>query len=177
MGLAIWFSHIVERRVRCVQWEVCRALLDGNNVMLSAPTSFGKSLIVDALIATQRFRTIVLIVPTIALIDETRRRLARFRARYKIITHASQRPARRNLLVLTQERFLELEQVRYVELFVIDEFYKLHPEVDAQRSLTLNHALYRRLKHGAQFYMTAPSIQGIPNGFAERFRCKLIRTD
>ena len=64
-----------------VQWEVYRALLDGNNVMLSAPTSFGKSLIVDALIATQRFRTIVLIVPTIALIDETRQRIARFRAR------------------------------------------------------------------------------------------------
>ena len=160
-----------------VQWEVYRELLDGHNVMLSAPTSFGKSLIVDALIATERFRNIVLVVPTIALIDETRRRLARFRARYKIITHASQRPARRNLFVLTQERFLELEPVKHVELFVIDEFYKLHPEVDAQRSLTLNHALYRLLKHGAQFYMTGPNVQGIPHGFEERFRCKLIRTD
>ena len=145
--------------------------------MLSAPTSFGKSLVVDALVAAGRFRNIVLIVPTIALIDETRRRFARFRARYKIITHASQRPARRNLFVLTQERFLELEPLGNVELFVIDEFYKLHPAVDAERSLTLNLALYRLLEHGAQFYMTGPGIQGIPLGFAEKFQCRFIRTD
>ena len=172
--LAMDDERIVFHRV---QWEVYRELLDGNNVILSAPTSFGKSLIVDAIIATEKFRNIVVIVPTIALIDETRRRLARFRGRYKIITHGSQRPARRNLFVLTQERFLELEHVKNVEFFVIDEFYKLHPEVDAQRSPTLNHALYKLLKHGAQFYMLGPNIKGIPNGFSERFQCKFIDTD
>src|ERR1043165_8597336 len=34
------------------QAEVYRLLLDGQNVVLSAPTSFGKSLIVDAMIAS-----------------------------------------------------------------------------------------------------------------------------
>ena len=160
-----------------VQWEVYRALLDGRNVVLSAPTSFGKSRIVDALVATQRFRNIVLIVPTVALIDETRRRLARCAGRYKIITHASQRRTMRNLFVLTQERFLELEPVEDVEFFVIDEFYKLDPGVDAERSLTLNHALYRLLKHGAQLYMTGPNIEGIARGFAETFGCTFIASD
>ena len=58
-----------------VQAEIFRKILDGENVVLSAPTSFGKSSIVDALIESRRFGNIVIVVPTIALIDETRRRL------------------------------------------------------------------------------------------------------
>jgi ATP-dependent helicase YprA (DUF1998 family) len=50
------------------QAEVYRDLLIGQSVVLSAPTSFGKSVIIDALIATKEFSTIVIIVPTIALV-------------------------------------------------------------------------------------------------------------
>ena len=57
---------------------VYRRLLAGDNVILSAPTSFGKSKVIDAIIASRKHRHIVVIVPTLALIDETRRRLARF---------------------------------------------------------------------------------------------------
>jgi ATP-dependent helicase YprA (DUF1998 family) len=60
-----------------VQADVYRRLLDGENVVLSAPTSFGKSLIIDALVASGKYRNVVVVVPTIALIDETRRRLSR----------------------------------------------------------------------------------------------------
>ena len=160
-----------------VQADVYRLLLDGRSVILSAPTSFGKSLIIDAIIATERFRNILIIVPTIALIDETRRRLSRFRHKYKIITHATQRPASKNVYVLTQERAVELEEIDDVEFFVIDEFYKLQPDSDAERSLTLNHALYKFLKRGVQFYMLGPNVNGIPGGFSERFECTFIRTD
>jgi ATP-dependent helicase YprA (DUF1998 family) len=76
------------------QGEVYRGLMDGQSYILSAPTSFGKSLIIDALLASGKFNNIVIIVPTIALIDETRRRLSRFRDRYKVITHPSQQSAR-----------------------------------------------------------------------------------
>jgi len=74
------------------QAEIYRRLLDGDSVILSAPTSFGKSKIIDSIIATQRFRNIAIIVPTLALIDETRRRLTQFSDRYKIITHLSMLP-------------------------------------------------------------------------------------
>ena len=53
-----------------VQAQVYWHLIDGENVILSAPTSFGKSLIIDALIASGKYRRIVLVVPTIAPIDE-----------------------------------------------------------------------------------------------------------
>jgi ATP-dependent helicase YprA (DUF1998 family) len=80
------------------QAEIYRLLADGQNVVLSAPTSFGKSLIIDGIIAAGMYQTIVLIVPTIALIDETRRRLTRrFRDQYKIVTQPSQPPGERTL--------------------------------------------------------------------------------
>ena len=160
-----------------VQGEVYRELLDGKNVILSAPTSFGKSLIIDAVIATEKFRNIVIIVPTIALIDETRRRMARFHRNYKTITHPSQKHEEKNIFVLTQERFVQFDNIQSIEFFVIDEFYKLNPEVDKERSLTLNHALYRLLKQGAQFYMLGPNIEGIPVGFSDQFKCTFIHTD
>ena len=65
-------------------------LMDGESIILSAPTSFGKSAILDALIASEKWRNIVAIVPTLALIDETRRRLVRFSDRYTIVTHPRQ---------------------------------------------------------------------------------------
>lgn len=57
------------------QMEVLSRLSNGENVVLSAPTSFGKSLIVDAYIQSNQPATVLIIVPTIALIDETRRRI------------------------------------------------------------------------------------------------------
>jgi RAD3-like DEAD/DEAH box helicase len=108
-----------------VQGELYRRALAGENILLSAPTSFGKSLIVDALLASGRYDNSVVLVPTLALIDEVRRRLSRFSDTFKIITHPSQRPDERNVYVLTQERLLDLDTMPPLDLFIIDEFYKL----------------------------------------------------
>ena len=110
------------------QAEVYRELMAGRSVVLSAPTSFGKSLIIDAVIASNKHRNIVVVVPTLALVDETRRRLMKFRDRYKVITHLSQEPAESNIFIHTQERVVENPYIRDVDFFVIDEFYKLHIE-------------------------------------------------
>ncbi|MEH3116372.1 MAG: DEAD/DEAH box helicase [Methylorubrum populi] len=132
-----------------VQAQVYWRLVDGENVILSAPTSFGKSLVIDALIASGKFRRVALVVPTIALIDETRKRLSRFGDAYKIVTHASQPadPKRGTIYVLTQERVIEREDLESLDLFIIDEFYKLDPSGGgADRAAILNHAFYKLLK-------------------------------
>jgi hypothetical protein len=163
-----------------LQADVYRRLMDGESVVLSAPTSFGKSLVIDALIASGKYRNVAIVVPTIALIDETRRRLSRFSPTYKVITHVSQPLAERNLLVLTQERVLDIEKLPDIDLFVIDEFYKLSPdrEGDADRAYLLNQAFQRLHRTGAQFYFLGPNIralkEGIPNDFLGRLQ--FIRT-
>src|SRR3546814_8321178 len=60
-----------------LQLQIYRDVVAGRNVVLSATTSVGKSMVVDAVIASGLYNVIAIIVPTIALIDETRRRLGR----------------------------------------------------------------------------------------------------
>jgi hypothetical protein len=156
------------------QADVLRSLLVGNNVVLSAPTSFGKSLIVDALIASGRYRNVLIVVPTIALIDETRRRLSRkFRRDYKVVTHLFQNAGKRNLFVLTQERAIE-RLPEGIDLLVIDEFYKLSPSQNAEdtRWNLLNQVFYRYVKRKTQFYLLGPSVKGLsaPSTVALRFQ-------
>ena len=57
------------------QSKLLKKLLEGNNIAVSAPTSFGKSFVIDAFISIKKPRNIIIIVQTIALTDETRRRL------------------------------------------------------------------------------------------------------
>ena len=161
------------------QAEVYRLLADGANVVLSAPTSFGKSLIIDGIIATGRYRTIVLIVPTIALIDETRRRLTRrFRGQYKIVTQSSQPPGERTVYVLTQERFLDIPAERFagLDFFAIDEFYKLDPRPGNERSGLLNQAFHRLHATGARFYLLGPHVDHLARSVEEKLRFQFIRT-
>ncbi|MEH3123442.1 MAG: hypothetical protein PGN16_15965 [Sphingomonas phyllosphaerae] len=155
-----------------LQLQIFHDLLRRRNVVLSATTSVGKSLVVDAVIATGRFRHIAIIVPTIALIDETRRRLGgRFAASHDIITHPSQTPDphRPAVFVLTQERALARDDLGSVEFFVIDEFYKLIVgDKDPDRAVDLNLIFARLAGQGAQFYLIGPTV-GAVVGIAARY--------
>ena len=159
------------------QAEVYRRLLDGENVIVSAPTSFGKSRVIDAMIASGKYNNIAVVVPTIALIDETRRRLSVYKDRYKIVTQVSQSPDERNIFVFTAERIIAYENLPKIEFFVIDEFYKIGGlKEDESRTIALNQAFYRLYKNGGQFYMLGPNIQHIPQGLEDKFRCFFYST-
>jgi hypothetical protein len=160
------------------QYDVYRRLLAGESVILSAPTSFGKSRIIDAIIATEKFRNIVIIVPTLALIDETRRRLAVYADKYKIVTHMSQSPGGRNIFVFTAERAVSYEKLPAIEFFVIDEFYKIGAMLeDEGRTIALNQAFYKLIKGKGQFYLLGPNIRQIPAGLAEACSCYFYLTE
>lgn len=161
---------------------VYERLLAGENVILSAPTSFGKSVVIDALLAARNFRNAAVVVPTIALMDECRRRLSRLRHKYKIITHGTQRREDRNLFVMTQERLLEVSDLPEFDFFAIDEFYKLDPthSLDPgnsdERASQLNILFHRLLNSNAQFYLLGPSIAGLASGVSDALRATFIET-
>ncbi len=160
------------------QAEVYYKLMKGESVILSAPTSFGKSLIVDAVIASEKFDDIVIVVPTIALIDETRRRLSKFSDSYKVVTHSSQELGSRNIYVLTQERVLEEGFIDNVDFFVIDEFYKLSPNnLDESRCAQLNEAFYRLYKKCSHFYMLGPNVEGVSTNLMDNVSFNFIKYD
>jgi replicative superfamily II helicase len=154
-----------------MQFRIFDLLKAGRNVVLSAPTSMGKSAIVDSLLGLGRFKRVVLVVPTVALADETRRRLqARFGEVYQIIHHSSQEcRSERVVYVLTQERVNERDDIKAIDLFVIDEFYKLAfqqlkngtTDFKDERVIELNIALSKLLKVSKQFYLTGPFVNSI----------------
>jgi helicase conserved domain protein len=162
------------------QAEVYYTLLKEENVVLSAPTSFGKSLIIDSIIASQKHSNIFIIVPTIALIDETRKRLSKFKDLYKIITHPNQSFSQHNIFILTQERAIEIIPYVNVDFFVIDEFYKLSPQktdTDEERCHVLNQVFYMLVKKDAQFYLLGPNIEQVTTSLLDNVKFKFIKTD
>ena len=160
------------------QAEIYRRLVDGENVILSAPTSFGKSRIIDAIIAKEGHANIAVVVPTIALIDETRRRFSVFSDRYKIVTQITQKPSDRNLFVFTAERINAYEDLPAIEFFAIDEFYKIGSmSEDETRTIALNQAFYKLYKGGGQFYLLGPNIRQIPEGLEDKFHCFFYSTN
>ncbi|MCL9775738.1 DEAD/DEAH box helicase [Vibrio methylphosphonaticus] len=147
-----------------MQAKIFNLLKSGNNLVLSAPTSMGKSAIIDALIAEDQFSKIVIVVPTIALIDETRRRIQkRFSSEYQVIHHGSQIKRKNKVVyILTQERVNERKDLKNIDLFIVDEFYKLaFRNDDSSRVIALNIALSKLLSVSKQFYMIGPYIDAI----------------
>ena len=155
-----------------LQLHIFRILLSGKNVVLSATTSVGKSLVVDAVISAKKFNHVAIIVPTIALIDETRRRLTKsFATSHDIITHPTQKsdPTRATIFVLTQERALARDDLDRVEFFVIDEFYKLDlRHEDQDRAVDLNLCFNKLARQGSQFYLIGPHINAV-DGLASEY--------
>lgn len=160
------------------QSDIFEKLIDGKSVILSAPTSYGKSLLIDAVIAAKSFLNVVIIVPTIALIEETRRRMMRFSNRYSLITNSDQQPSEKNIFVLTQERYMSVrENVPTPEFFVIDEFYKLSNRNGGSRSTILNRVFFDLYSSGSQFYLLGPSIREISSTIEETLNCEFIIED
>lgn len=142
---------------------ILKKLTEGRNLAVSAPTSFGKSFIIDAFISIKNPKNIVIIVPTIALTDETRRRLQRkFSNHYKIITTSDVRISENNIFIFPQERAAHyVDELENIDMLVIDEFYKASEKFDKERSSALINVILKLGRKASQKYFLAPNISKI----------------
>ena len=142
------------------QSSLLSKLIEGRNIAVSAPTSFGKSFVIDAYISIKKPKNVVIIVPTIALTDETRRRLyKKFAHEYKIITTTEVELADKNIFIFPQERAINyVGKIEHLDILIIDEFYKASSKFDAGRSPTLVKAILKLGKVAKQRYFLAPNI-------------------
>ncbi len=145
------------------QSSLLRRLVKGESLALSAPTSFGKSFIIDAYISIKKPSNVLIVVPTIALADEMRRRLQRkFGERYRIVTCTDSAPADRNIYIFPQERAISYsDKITSLDLLVVDEFYKASEGFDRERSATLIRAILKFSDRAAQRYFLAPNIASL----------------
>jgi hypothetical protein len=139
-------------------------LLKGDDIAVSAPTSFGKSFVIDAFISLAKPSAVLLIVPTIALMDETRRRLSRkFGKTYRIITTTDAENINGPVIfVFPQERAITYaNRIERLDLFVVDEFYKASVSFDKVRSPSLMRAIIYFSSITKQRYFLAPNISSL----------------
>ncbi|MCM2573074.1 DEAD/DEAH box helicase [Achromobacter xylosoxidans] len=154
-------------------------LLAGRNLILSAPTSFGKSLLIDALLASGNYSRIAIVLPTIALLDEFRRRLKkRFSERFELVMHPADRSQEEKPTIFlgTQERLISRNDLGILDLTVVDEFYKLDPNRRDERSITLNAAVSKLLNKSRQFFFLGPNIDDVRFSSEGRWKFEFLKT-
>lgn len=127
------------------QYDALNFLENNDKVIFSAPTSFGKTMIVKEYIFKQKPKNIIYIVPTNALAYELE---ISFKENdnfsdyliYDKLLSESTIVNKKMFFIGTQEKFLELDQslLGEIDLFVIDEAYKLHESIDNIRSYKLS---------------------------------------
>ena len=165
------------------QQKAFKVLEEFDRVILSAPTSFGKTMLIKEYIYKKRPRNIVYIVPTNALAYELEKS---FKDNYafkdyliydKCADSLQNSPERKCLFVGTQEKYLELdkESLGVIDLFVIDEAYKLQDKVDNQRAYKLSATFLDSITSNTrQIFLLTPIAK--LNGF-ENYRFHIFLSD
>lgn len=173
-------SNLQNKYFHSEQKKIADLIKEHINVIVSAPTSFGKSMLIEEIVASREYNNIVIIQPTLALLDETRRKLKKYADEYRIIVKTSQQfsTEKRNIFLLTAERVLEYPNMPEVNLLILDEFYKLSNNRGDNRNNILNTAFVRIMKNPeCRFYMLGPNIDEIPDGFVEKYNAVFFKTN
>ncbi|MDT3429192.1 ERCC4-related helicase [Paenibacillus forsythiae] len=142
-------------------------------LVVSAPTSFGKSRIVSEIIIHKSYNNIAIVLPTIALLNETYlnfRRNPLIRERYTLINTLTQEFGNsKNIFILTPEKMdllLDSQPNLKIDFFTMDEIYKIQD--DEERKFVFTHCLYRLSKMALEFYLIGPYFQEFSKKFLER---------
>ncbi len=136
------------------QISLLDTISEENKLIISAPTSFGKTSLLIEYIAKNNFElnNIIFIVPTNSLIEELYIKLLKINRelpfKYKITININ-KPSIRNIKILTPERFLnyyEYYGISSEDLIVMDEAYKIESNNNEDIDVIDNRALkFRRV--------------------------------
>lgn len=173
-------SYLPSVTLHSDQKRISDLIFSGKNVVLSAPTSYGKSLLIEEIVASHKYHNIVVIQPTLALLDETRIKMLKYSNSYRLIVRTTQAYDAEgdNIFLLTAERVVEYEEFPRIDFLIIDEFYKISYARDDERVDVLNNAFMRiYYEHHPQFYFLGPNIMTISPTFERDFEVEFIRTD
>ena len=150
----------------------------GRRLVVSAPTSFGKTKLLQEIILERPYKRIALVMPTIALISENVSRL-RSDPRFNnyLIVNSTTFPldADRLILVLTPEKLdllLEEQPELSFDFFSIDEIYKIQD--DEERKPVFANVLYNLSRSNADFYLIGPYFKKFSQAFLEKSRASFI---
>lgn len=145
-----------------------------NALIISAPTSFGKTFAIFEYIIRYTPQNVILIVPTLALADEYMKKMIKkysfqFKEKeYKIhINYDEEKEYNfklRNIFILTHDKAIEYKIYNFIpkiDLLVIDEVYKLKTDEANDRVLILNLAYKYLAEKADKYVLLAPFIEDV----------------
>ncbi len=154
------------------QMAILQEIEKNDALIVSAPTSFGKTFCIFEYIAKHQPNNIVLVVPTLALVDEYRNKIIKKYkdkfSKYKIYTNLDDDKQynfeNKNIFILTHDRVVQeniYSLIKKIDFLVIDEVYKLEKDLKNDRVLVLNMAYYYMAKIAEKYVLLAPFIKEV----------------
>lgn len=148
---------------------------------ISATTSFGKTTIIKEYIKTKQPNTIVYIVPTNSLADELLESFEKIYSRdgYEIIDTSTREIKKGSKLIFigTQEKLKDIHwlEKRKIDLFVIDEAYKLTDEIEGFREVILNRVFIDFMNKTNLYLLLLPLVNNIKG--LEKWDFEILQTE
>lgn len=142
-------------------------------IVISAPTSFWKSKIIDEIIIHNDYKNIAVILPTIALLNETYFRFnwnKLIRNNYNFINSLTIKPKEKNIFIFTPEKmdlFLDENPEYKIDFFVMDEIYNI--DQDEERWEVFTNCLYKLSKQNSDFYLIWPYFEKFSENYLKKF--------
>lgn len=167
---AVFKSKYDENIILHPQQVECLSLLDNNdNLLISAPTSFGKTYVALEYIVRKKPKNVVFVVPTLALMHEIFIKCVnKFIKEYTIIKNSYETMGEKNIIILVPERVnLELlSKIEEVDLMVFDEIYKLNRQVDKtnnidKRLIQMNKGYFNLVERSKKILLLGPFIKDV----------------
>lgn len=154
------------------QRKILALIAQNRGLIFSAPTSFGKTFVVFEYICRERPKNVVMVVPTLALIDEYKQKIIRqykekfseYNIYLSIDPQKSYDFSQKNIFIVTHDRVIDESAVslfKSIDFLVIDEVYKLQKDTSNERVLILNIAYYNMVKRSNKYVLLAPFISGV----------------
>lgn len=154
------------------QLQIISYIKENAATIISAPTSFGKTFCIFEYIVKYTPKNVVLIVPTLALVDEYFKKIIkRYKDKfstYKIHTSLNEEKEydfdNYNIFILTHDRVVQEANyhiIDEIDFLVIDEVYKLETDKTNDRVLVLNMAYYYLSKKANKYVLLAPFIKEV----------------
>lgn len=154
------------------QQKILNEMENNQALIVSAPTSFGKTFCIFEYIVRYKPQNVVLIVPTLALVDEYRKKIiSKYKEKfkeYKVYSNLDEEKeydfTRKNIFILTHDRVVQEASymlIKEIDFLVIDEVYKLEKDLKDDRVLVLNMAYYYMSKIAKKYVLLAPFIKNV----------------
>lgn len=134
-----------------------------NTSAFVAPTSYGKSMLLIDLISKINNKPVCIIVPTKALLAQTKKRILKNKLKRKIITHPDMyiKSDKNFIAILTQERLLRLlekNKTLYFDFVFVDEAHNLLDNDYRNRLLAITLAILKKRNTSSAFKFLTPFL-------------------